>query len=113
MTPDTDRRQIIASRIRGARELAGLTQAQAAKLLGMPRTALTDAESGKRKVAGEEIALMAKIYKVNTDYLLGQDTEKYDEGEERLLLAARMLKKLTPEDRERLVSVLRSKRGEE
>ncbi len=102
MTIENDRRQIIASRIRGARELAGLTQAQAAKLLGMQRTALTDAESGKRKVSGEEISQMAKVYEVSADYLLGQDTEKFDESEERLLMAARILKKLTPEDRERL-----------
>ena len=51
-----DKRQISASRIREARRLAGLSQGQVAKMLGLQRPSVTEIEAGNRAVAAEELA---------------------------------------------------------
>ena len=106
MAEDDTRRKIIAHRIRSAREMAGLSQGQVAKLLGMHRPSISESEAGNRTVTAEEIARMAEIYDVPAAWLLGEGSERLDPQEDKIQLAARELSKLRPEDQERLFKLL-------
>lgn len=113
MTANEDKRQIIASRIRDARRLAGLSQGQVAKMLGLQRPSVTEIEAGNRAVAAEELAKLAEIFEVSVAWLLGEGTSRLDAHDDRLQLAARELQKLKPKDLDRLLSILASMRGRE
>lgn len=94
-------REKIASRLKEARVLAGLSQAQAADKLELQRPAISEIESGKRKVSADELILFANLYKVDTSWLL------HEENEDDLKFAARELSKLSQEDREKLLEILK------
>ena len=106
------RRLIIATRIREARRLSGLSQGQVAAMLGLHRPAVSEIEAGNRRVAADEIARLAELFDVSVTWLLGEGTETADANEARLQLAARELSKLKPDDLTRLLSVLASMRDE-
>jgi len=113
MMTNDKKRQIIASRIREARQLAGLSQGQVAKMLGLHRPSVTEIEAGNRAVAAEELAKLAEAFDVSVAWLVGEGTVRLDAYDDRLQLAARELKKLKPKDLERLLSVLASMRDRE
>lgn len=94
-------REKIAARLKDARILAGLSQAQAADKLGLQRPAISEIEAGKRKVSAEEIIQFSNLYRVAASWLLLEDDT------EDLKFAARELSKLKPEDRQRLLEVLK------
>ena len=106
------RRLIIATRIREARRLSGLSQGQVAAMLGLHRPAVSEIEAGNRRVAADEIARLAELFDVSVTWLLGEDAETVNVNEARLQLAARELSKLKPDDLTRLLSVLASMRDE-
>src|SRR5260221_9781503 len=64
----------LAARLRLAREQAGLSQGQVARLLGLHRTSVTETEAGRRRVTAEELAHLARIYGVSVAWLT--DTEE-------------------------------------
>ena len=105
-----EKRTIIATRIREARRMAGLSQAQVAKILELPRPSITDMESGNRKVSAEEISVLAELYDVSASWLLGEGATKVDAHDDKLQLAARELQKLKPDDLDRLLTLLASRR---
>lgn len=72
MTEATERRAIIASRLKDARRMAGLSQAQVANILGLQRPSVSEMEAGNRKVTAEEIAQLAELYDVSASWLLGE-----------------------------------------
>jgi transcriptional regulator with XRE-family HTH domain len=106
MGEDISRKKIIANRIRAAREMSGLSQGQVAKMLGLHRPSISEAEAGNRTVTAEEIARMAEIYDVPVTWLLGEGADRLDANEDKIQLAARELSKLRPEDQERLFRLL-------
>lgn len=106
-----DKKAIIAGRIREARKMAGLSQAQVAKMLALHRPSISEIEAGNRNVSAEEIAQLAEIFDVNTSWLLGENTDKLDLHDNKLQLAARELQKLKPEDLDRLLRLLASMRN--
>jgi transcriptional regulator with XRE-family HTH domain len=108
---DSEKRAIIASRIREARRLAGLSQGQVAKMLGLHRPSVSEMEAGNRSISAEEISKLAEIYDVGASWLLGEGVEKVDIHDDKLQLAARELKKLKPADLDRLLHLLASMRG--
>src|SRR6266487_1109678 len=65
----------LGQRLRHAREDAGLSQAQAAKLLGLHRPAITEIEAESRKVSAGELRNFASLYHVSTSWLLGEPTQ--------------------------------------
>ena len=95
-------REKIASRLKEARVLAGLSQAQAATKLGLQRPAISEIEGGKRKVSAEEIIQFGSLYKVDTTWLLLQESE-----DETFKFAARELSKLKKDDIQKLLDVLK------
>lgn len=96
---DNSKRLAIAGRLRSARERAGLTQEQAAAVLGLHRPAVSEVEAGRRAVAAEELAALADTYGVGVERLTGAAAP--DVAHDRLERAARELGKLRPEDLER------------
>lgn len=102
----TDREKI-AERLKEARVSAGLSQEGAAKILQLQRPAVSDIESGKRKVSAEEIIQFAKLYRVSTSWLLLKDDELDLEMNAQLTVAARELSKMSDDDRKKLLDVLK------
>ena len=101
----TDREKI-AERLKQARTMAGLSQDSAAKILELQRPAISEIESGKRKVSAEEIIQFAKLYKVSTSWLLLKEEESDSELSDQLKVAARELGKMSEADREKLLYIL-------
>jgi transcriptional regulator with XRE-family HTH domain len=111
MTEPGDNKQLIAGRLREARKLAGLSQGQAAKKMEMHRPTVSEIEAGNRNVTLPELARFAAVYDVDLSWLSGLGADKLDPQDERLQLAFRELKKIKPEDLDRLMRALAALRG--
>ena len=98
-------REQIANRLRAAREAAGLSQGQVAKLLDYHRPTISEIEAGRRKVSGEELTRFASLYRVGDEWLTSAAVES-DAAEDRIMLAARELSKMKDQDLDRLMSLL-------
>lgn len=61
----------IASRLRRAREEAGLTQDEAAALLDLHRVSVTNIENGRRNCYAHELRRLCVAYRVSADWVLG------------------------------------------
>ena|SRR3989442_606130 len=109
------RREDVASRLRIAREAAGLTQAQAAAKLRLHRPTLSEIEAGRRRVAAEELHAFAELYGADIEWIVsGEGGDK--NADDRILLAARQLSKMKDADLDRLMrllQMLRKRRGGE
>ena len=105
------RRAEVASRLREARKMAGLSQGQVAKLLDMHRPTITDIEAGNRRVTAEELTRFAELYDVTVSWLLAETADQLTTDDPRLQLAARELSKLKPDDLDRLLRLLASMRN--
>jgi transcriptional regulator with XRE-family HTH domain len=106
------KRSQIAERLKVARKLAGLSQGQVAKMLGLHRPSVSEMEAGNRRVAADELARLAEIYDVGVAWLLGEAAETLDAQDPRLELAARELTKLKPDDLDRLLKLLAAMRSD-
>ncbi len=100
-------RDKIAGRVKEARILAGLSQAQVADKIGLQRPAISEIEAGNRKISAEELIQFAELYKVSTSWLLYQDDENNDQMDEQFKFAARELSKLSQEDIQKLYDILK------
>ncbi|WP_342084848.1 helix-turn-helix domain-containing protein [Dyadobacter sp. OTU695] len=98
-------REKIAARIRDARVLAGLSQAQAAEKLNLQRPAISEIESGRRKVSAEEVIQFAELYKVDTSWILLQNEQ--NEMSEQITFAARELSKLKPDQMSKVIDIIK------
>ncbi len=107
-----DKRAQLAGRLREARKLAGLSQGQVAKLLGLHRPSVSEMEAGNRRVSSEELFQLAGLYDVSVAWLVGEAADTLDAADPKLQLAARELSKLKPEDLERLLKLLAAMRDD-
>lgn len=98
----------IGGRLRQAREDAGLTQEQIARLMELPRPAISEIESETRTVSIGELKRLAEHYKVSLRWLAGE-TELRDE---KIKMAARKLTALRDEDIETVMRIVDSFRRE-
>ena len=94
----------LSTRLRQAREAAGLSQGQAAKLLEIHRPTLSNIEAGERKVSAGELKQFAELYKVSTEWLLGEIVK----SDSRIKLAARKLSGLQDKDLETVMQIVDS-----
>jgi transcriptional regulator with XRE-family HTH domain len=97
----------VARRLRLAREQAGLSQGQVAKLIDMHRPTISEIEAGNRRVSAEELARLAELYDVSAVWLMKGSEEMADPAVE---LAARELSKLKKEDLDTVLNLLRTLR---
>jgi len=63
----------LGERLREARKYLGLRQEEVAAHLKIPRTALSDIESGQRRVEALELSRLAKLYRQPVSYFTGED----------------------------------------
>lgn len=113
MTQDNPKLSALAARLRVAREQAGLSQGQVAKMLGLHRPSVSEMEAGRRKVSAEELSELAQIYGVSTSWLVAEDDRSTSADHAKIELAARELAKLKPEDLDRLLQLLATLRTQE
>ncbi|KAF1704746.1 transcriptional regulator [Pseudoxanthomonas kaohsiungensis] len=67
-------RAAMAQRLREAREYVGLSQEEVAQALGVSRPAVTNIETGNRKVEAVELDKLATLYRQSVTFLLsGED----------------------------------------
>ncbi len=69
---DAERKQL-GERLRDARKYLGLKQEEVAACLKIQRTALSDIESGRRRVEALELTRLAKLYQQPVSYFTGED----------------------------------------
>jgi len=72
---DADAQRRLAERLKSERDYLGLSQEQVAKVLGIPRAAVSAIETGRRKVSGVELARLAALFGSSPDRLLGSQLE--------------------------------------
>ncbi len=107
-----EKRKLIATRIKQARQLAGLSQGQVAKLMNLHRPSVTEIEAGNRRVSADELLQFSEIFDVSTAWLLAETDEKLSTNDPRLQLAARELAKIKPKDLDKLLTLLATMRDE-
>ena len=110
---ELDKRKTIAKRLREARRLSGLSQGQVAQTMKLHRPSVSEIEAGNRRVSAEELSRFAEIYEVSVEYLIGDVPANLELNDPRLELAARELKKLTPESLDKLLKALAALRASE
>lgn len=110
---EAQRRAMIAARIREARKVAGLSQGQVAKMLGLHRPSVSEMEAGNRRVSADELARMAELFDVEVSWLLGDAPDIVQANDPKVQLAARELLKMKPDDLDRLLRVIAAARRDE
>ena len=88
-------------RLREARKYINLSQHVVAHHLGIPRTALSQIERGRRKIDALELKNIAELYKQPVSYFTGE-TSTVAETANDIAHLARSVAKLTEQDREEL-----------
>lgn len=99
-------KKTIAERLKLARELSGLSQLHAAKMLQMSRPTISEVEAGRRNVSGAEIVQFSDLYDVDAKWILGENDEEQSYVESKMNLAARKLSKMSDEDVNKLFKLL-------
>lgn len=103
-----DRRRMMGERLVIARKRAGLSQAQVAQELKLPRPSITEIEAGRRRVSADELVQFADLFSVDLEWLAGRGEEKGNILRDKLLLAARDVASLKSEDLEKVIELLTS-----
>ena len=91
-------RQKRGERLRQAREYLELSQDEVAKIMNVPRTAISLLESGQRRLAALELKKLAEIYKRPAAYFT-EETEIAAPMPEDVAHLARAASKLSEQDR--------------
>ena len=65
-----------STRLRELRMNKGLRQEQVAKLIGVNKSAISTYENDTRQPSFEILVRLANLYRVSTDYLLGQTNNR-------------------------------------
>jgi len=73
MQPQASDRAALADRLREAREYLGFSQDDVAKVLNIPRSAVSLIETGQRRVEALELKSLAKIYQTSVGALTGEE----------------------------------------
>lgn len=93
--------EVVAARIREARESLGLTQGEVSGALGVPRTSVAAMEAGKRGVSALELRRLARLYRRRVEWLLGEDDAPVAAAAEGALFRA--TRDLSAEDKDQVL----------
>lgn len=99
-------KQELANRLRTARELAGLSQGQAAKHLKLHRPTISEIEAGRRNVRADELRAFANLYGVEVSWLTNGVIEEEKLNKD-ILAAARELSSMSEADLETLITTIK------
>lgn len=108
-----DKTVTLPTRLRAAREAAGLSQGQVAKLMNMHRPTISEMEAGNRRITADELAKLADLYDTKLSWLLGDAPERAATDDPKLQLAARELSKLKPDDLDRLLKLIAAMKSDD
>jgi transcriptional regulator with XRE-family HTH domain len=96
-----DDRKTLGERLREAREYLGFSQEEVANYLGVSRSALSNIESGQRKVDALELKKLAGLYKRPVSHFTGEEAVNPAYGED-IAHLARKASELSADDRAEL-----------
>jgi transcriptional regulator with XRE-family HTH domain len=108
-------RKTLGDRLREAREYLGFSQEEVADFLRIPRSALSNIETGQRKVEALELKKLAGLYKRPVSFFTGEEPEDVSFGDDVAHLA-RKVAELSADDRAelgRFADFLRAKKQKE
>ena len=92
----------LGARLREAREYISLSQGVVATHLGIPRSALSQIESGRRRIDALELKRIAELYKQPVSYFTGEISAVTEPNKDVAHLA-RSVSRLSEHDREELI----------
>lgn len=90
----------IAAKLKEAREYLGLSQQEVADATGIPRSAVSLIESGKRSVVAQELTALARVYQRPTAHFTGEEQVEYPAD---VNMLARQASTLSEKDRSELL----------
>lgn len=108
-----DKSEAIGKRLKLAREQAGLSQSQVAKMLDVHRPTISEMEAGRRKLSADELAQLSRIYDVRMTWLACADEDDVDERRDRIEIAARKLSKMSSDELDELLNLLSTLRQDD
>jgi transcriptional regulator with XRE-family HTH domain len=91
----------LAARLREAREYLGLSQEFVAEQLGVPRATVSAMETAKRRVTSLELKQLARLYRRDYSFFLGDEPPAEEEPVGAALYRA--TQGLSPEDRQQVL----------
>lgn len=100
-------RQLLGTRLKEAREYLELSQDEVARILEIPRTAISLMEAGQRKVEAIELKKLAEIYQRPIGYFAGEPDAATPPIPDSVQHLARTAAKLSDRDREELLQFAR------
>lgn len=97
---DIEMRALIAARLREARLYVGISQEEAAKGVGVTRTAIVQIEKGERRVEAVELTRLAALYQRPVEHFTdsGQEENAATGDNVKLRALARMANGLEDDD---------------
>jgi transcriptional regulator with XRE-family HTH domain len=93
----------LGERLRESREFLGLSQQEVADLLELTRPAVTNIETGKRKVSTLELREFARLYRKPYDWLIGESSDPTPSEDELAQALYRATNELSDRDRVQLL----------
>jgi transcriptional regulator with XRE-family HTH domain len=93
----------LGERLRESREFLGLSQQDVAQLLKLTRPAVTNIETGKRKVSTLELREFARLYRKPYDWLIGESSDSAPAEDELTQALYRTTSELSDRDRAQLL----------
>jgi transcriptional regulator with XRE-family HTH domain len=93
----------LGERLRESREFLGLSQQDVAQLLKLTRPAVTNIETGKRKVSTLELREFARLYRKPYDWLIGESSDSVPAEDELTQALYRTTSELSDRDRAQLL----------
>jgi transcriptional regulator with XRE-family HTH domain len=101
-TSEAAERMTLAERLRAAREYLGFSQDQVSQHLGIQRSALSNMETGQRRVEAVELKRLAELYKKPLAYFTGEPGSTQETLPKDVEHLARKMSKLTAKDLQEL-----------
>jgi transcriptional regulator with XRE-family HTH domain len=100
-----DEKEVLAKRLREAREYLGLSQEYVSQQTGISRPAISEIEAGRRKVDSLELKRFSKLYALPIEHLLdGDENDEITASADPVELKLRsMARSLSKEDREEIL----------
>ena len=96
----SDDQAAIAARLKEAREYLGLSQQEVADATGIPRSAVSLIEGGKRSVVAQELTALARLYLRPTAHFTGEEQIEFTAD---VNMLARQASTLSEKDRSELL----------
>lgn len=90
------------NRIADLRKQMKMSQNKLGEVLGVAQNTICNWEMGNRQPDYDSLIKMADLFGVSTDFILGRDT---DDISEEMVILNRAAKKMTPEQRKKLLDV--------